>query len=379
VEFPPPHLYRAEARERGLEEPTIARAIEVMRTVAGQGATPVFTLKHLSQLTGASYHYLREIVSRRIDPYVSISRPKRDGRTRAISSPEPVLMDVQRWILAHILNSCSPDNSSFAYQRGRSIVQCASAHVGARWMVKLDIHNFFPSIREHRVFAIFVGLGYPRLLSLELARLCTRTTEPVPQMLRVTRYRGKAPYHFFARGHLPQGSPTSGALANLVMRDTDQAMTTYADNEGLTFTRYSDDIVFSNTQEFSREMARAIIARVAETLRSAGLQLHRKKTRVITPGARKIVLGLLVDTDRPRLLPEFKRRVEVHVRGVDKFGLSAHAEHRRFDSILSMINHIDGCIAFASSVDADYAAMMTERWARALRASGYPRSNRLPA
>jgi hypothetical protein len=84
------------------------------------------------------------------------------------------------------------------------------------------------------------------------------------------------------------------------------------------------------------------------------------------------VLGLLVDGDRPRLLPEFKRRLEVHVRGVERFGLPEHAEHRRFDSILSMINHVDGCIAFASSVEIEYAGKLADRWAQALRFRGYP-------
>jgi RNA-directed DNA polymerase len=90
--------------------------------------------------------YLRDVVTRRRDPYVSISRPKKNGKPRPISSPEPVLMDIQRWILGRILSACTPDDASYAYQRTRSIVDCASRHAGARWMVKLDIHDFFGSV-----------------------------------------------------------------------------------------------------------------------------------------------------------------------------------------------------------------------------------------
>jgi len=347
--------------------------MQVTRTVSGHGATPVFTLKHLAELTGASYYYLRDIVARDRDPYVSITRPKKDGETRAISSPEPVLMDVQRWILHRILGTCTTHVSSFAYQRGRSIVDCAAAHVGARWMVKLDIHDFFQNIRERQVFPIFIALGYPRLLSLELTRICTRVAGPIPQARRLDRYRGKAPYDVFTTGRLPQGAPTSGMLANLVLKKFDHDLTIYGDEHGLVFTRYSDDIVFSGTGEFSREQAHAAIRRTAQTLTGHGLAIHRAKTRVVTPGARKIVLGLLIDGDRPRLLPEFKRRLEVHLRGVGKFGLPEHATHRHFDSILSMINHVDGCISFASSVDSEYAEKLADRWAHVLRASGYPR------
>lgn len=374
MSLPPPHLYRQQALEQGLDEHSAGRALEVMRAVGGRGATPVLTLKHLAVLTGVSHMYLRDVVTRRRDPYVSIVRPKSRGKPRPISSPEPVLMDIQRWILGRILGACTPDDASYAYQRRRSIVDCASRHAGARWMVKLDIHDFFGRVGERPVFEVFAGLGYPRLLSLEFCRLCTRVRGTVPQTLSVTpKFRGKAPYHVFARGYLPQGAPTSGALANLVMNDVDRELTAFADRQGLVFTRYSDDMVFSSTGTFSREQARAVVYEAAQRLERHGFMVHHKKTRIVTPGARKIVLGLLVDGSRPRLLPEFKRRIEVHVRGVERNGLPEHAEHRRFDSILAMINHVDGCIAFAGSVEADYADRIARRWAEVLVARGYPR------
>lgn len=116
-----------------------------------------------------------------------------------------------------------------------------------------------------------------------------------------------------ARGHLPQGAPTGGALANLVMREVDREITAYADRHGLVCKRYSDDVVLS-TRATSPAGRHAAINNVTNTLAARGLRVHRTKTRIITPGARKIVLGLLVDGERPRLLPEFKRRLEVHVR-----------------------------------------------------------------
>jgi hypothetical protein len=60
------------------------------------------------------------------------------------------------------------------------------------------------------------------------------------------------------------------------------------------------------------------------------------------------------------------------VRGVAEFGLAHHAAHRRFDSVLSLINHVDGCIAFAASVDATFANKMLISWSEALGRAGYP-------
>jgi RNA-directed DNA polymerase len=371
VSVPPSHLYRREALRLGRDEATVDRVLEVEASVAGNGAFPVYTLNHLAAITGASWRYLREIVSRKVDPYLDISRPKGDGSTRPISSPEPVLMDVQRWILREILPACRVDRASYAYQRDRSIVECANRHLGSRWLVKLDIHDFFDSIFEGQVFRLFVTIGYPRLLSLELARLCTRPNPETSIHRRHSRYRGKAPYAVNVRGRLPQGGPTSGALANAVMLDADAELRSLAQKRGLEYTRYSDDLTFSTGGDFSREQGTALISRVGGILERHGFALHRAKTRILPPGARKVVLGLLVGEDRVRLLPEFKRRIEVHVRGVAKFGVVEHARHRHFDSVLSMINHVDGCIAFAESVDAAFADNARERWSAALRAGGY--------
>jgi RNA-directed DNA polymerase len=92
---------------------------------------------------------------------------------------------------------------------------------------------------------------------------------------------------------------------------------------------------------------------------------------IIPPGARKIVLGLTVLDDTVALPGEFKRRVEVHVR-VGKFGLVEHTRHRRSRSVLSMVEHIDGCIAFASSVDKAFADLLKAEWAAVLRQNGFP-------
>src|SRR5262249_1462521 len=150
---------------------------------------------------------------------------------------------------------------------------CASQHIGARWLVKLDLHDFFGSVRERRVYPIFFELGYPPLLSLELTRLCTRA-ELLEQLPRSNdKYRGKAPYSLVPEGSLPQGAPTSGALANMVMRTADAALADYASRQGLTYTRYSDDITFSAGADFSRDRARDVVNRAASIVGREGFRL----------------------------------------------------------------------------------------------------------
>ena len=85
-----------------------------------------------------------------------------------ICVPEPTLLIVQRWINQRILSHAKPHQASTAFAEGCSIKRAAERHCCARWLIKLDVANFFESISEVRVYRVFVGLGYQPLVSLEL-------------------------------------------------------------------------------------------------------------------------------------------------------------------------------------------------------------------
>lgn len=369
---PSPHRYLQDGLARGAPEDALHSAVRRAAASYGAGSDPILSLRHLAHLSGAPYLYLREIVQRRRDPYVDILRPKRTGGSRLISAPEPVLMDVQRLILQRALRRDTGHPASFAYRQGRSIVMCAQRHVGMRWMLKFDLHDFFGQVDEHRVWRIFDSLGYAPLVSLELARLCTRAPRAPAWPSPRGRYRSIPSYDVGVVGHLPQGAPTSGALANAVATPLDAGLHELASQSGYVYSRYSDDLVLSSTDRFDRQEAKITVGAVRDLVLAHGFDLHRKKTRVIPPGARHIVLGLLVGDDSVRLTPEFRRRVETHVRGVERFGLAEHAQHRRFRSVLSFINHVEGCLAFSTAVEPVWAAKVGGEWRAALRATGYP-------
>lgn len=368
-----PHRYLLEGRLLGLPEDILQHVLARTDEIESTGAGTILSLGHLAHLSGASYFYLRKVVQRTIDPYVDITRPKRTGGIRLISAPEPILMDVQRVILHRALASLRLDSSSYAYQRGRSIVDCAKRHIGAHWLIKLDLHDFFGQIDERRAFRVFTSLGYSRLLALELARLCTRPRGMTRWRPSRGRYSVIPGYDVAPFGYLPQGAPTSGAIANAVATPMDELLRQLATSRGLAYTRYSDDLTFSTSSDFDRDEATEIIRAATSVIRAQGFILHYKKTRIVTPGARHVVLGLLVQQDRVSLTPEFRRRVLTHIRGVAKFGLADHCSHRDFRSVLSFIAHVDGCLAFASDVDPGWAESSRLAWHQALHASRFPR------
>ena len=371
---PSPHRYVNEGQRAGRSPDVLQHAASQIETSFSRGATPILSLRHLAHLTGASHSYLRAIVERESNPYKEITLPKKTGGVRPIAAPEPMLMDVQRFILRSALRRVPLHSSSFAYQEHRAILDCAQRHIGAKWLVKMDLHDFFGQVSEKQVYGVFQERGYSALAAFELARLCTRIQGPMWR--GASRYTAIPTYGGVPLGILPQGAPTSGALANAVATPMDYALSDLARHAGVVYTRYSDDLAFSAGRSFDRAAAANLIGKVTRVVADSGFAVRRKKTRVVPPGARHIVLGLLVDEQDVRLLPEFRKRIEGHIRGVEKFGLVAHAEYRGFRSLLSFISHIDGSLAFASSIEPLWTSRARANWESGLLRNGFPLSMR---
>lgn len=332
------------------------------------GLPVLLTLGHLAHRTGVSWFHLRLFTEgSRGSDYTYFRIRKRSGGHRLISVPEHRLMIVQRWIAAHILSALPVHRASFAFAPGSSIVRCATEHRGARWLIKLDISGFFGSISEIQVYRVFRDAGYAPLVSLELARLCTHAPSmsqryrEQPEWLVHDRLRWSM-YRQWGLGFLPQGAPTSPMLSNLIIRDTDRQIAALAVAAGLTYTRYSDDITFSIRGAFSRAQAVAVVRQTTAILRRTGLRVNDKKTRIVPPGARKMVLGLLVDGAEPRLTREFRDRLRQHLYYLEKCGPEAHRAERNFDTLSGLYRHIRGLIDFAQSVDAEFAGRMRAKF-----------------
>ena len=373
-----PHLYREIAAKRGIPPEVVGRAIEQAKLPQRNGLPAILTLGHLAQLTGAEYSYLRSIVSRTREGYRLFTIKKRYGGARLIAAPEPILAAVQKWIVNRILINRPVHFASCAYSRGANPIKCAERHLKARWLIKVDIHDFFESISERRVYFVFRECGYQPLVAFELARICTRVStgksrsEDVWQSNRRRSSPGLAAYESQVMGHLPQGAPTSPMLSNLVSRALDESLQALADRKMLVYTRYSDDVIFSTGAGFSRREAQELIRDVQRLFSAFGFALHRQKITIAPPGARKIALGLLVDGDKLRLSRDFRNRISDHVRGIEKFGLTNHAREFHFASLWGLVRHVAGLLEYARSVDAPFAAPLIERFAVALNVQGWP-------
>ena len=361
-----PQQYILKGREQGVSDTLLNDAVEQIEQVVLNNhydLPSLLTLNHLAKRTKVPYLHLRSIIERKDnESYRKFSIKKRSGGRRFIHVPTPQLMFVQRWINEHILKKVPVHQCSFAFNPGSSIVKCASRHTGARWLIKMDITGFFESISEIQVYRVFKELGYQPLVAFELARISTvHVLDLSPRLSdstwKVKTINTKIPsYNSISLGYLPQGAPTSPILSNLVMREIDNRILSEAKNFGLTYTRYSDDLTFSTRRSnYGRKEARAFISLVSKILKSSGFQPQHRKTTIIPPGNRKIVLGLNVDGINPKLRSEFKDKLRQHIYFLEKFGPVEHAKTRKFDSVLGMKSHIRGLIDYANMIDSKYA------------------------
>ncbi|MBI4968119.1 MAG: RNA-directed DNA polymerase [Rhodospirillales bacterium] len=366
-----PQSYQRRGKELGIEETLLARACAIGSAViaVNPALPPVFTLRHLAYQVDADYGLLRAIISRSLrDPYKVFRIRKRpstvgEKRFRVICVPDPELMRVQRWISQRILSHANPHSASVAYAKGSTILAGAEPHCGCRWLIKLDVRNFFETISEIAVYRVFRSLGYQALVAFELTRLCTRLGTKTPLRIgqrwqvHFGRHMVIGDYSASRMGHLPQGAPTSPMLANLAVLAFDGEVNEIANKHGLIYTRYADDIALSTTDKtFSRTVAAKVIGEVYAAMGRYGLSPNVTKTRVSSPASRKVVLGLLVDGNAPRLTREFKAnlRRHLHYLGRPDVGPAKHAAARGFAAIAGLRHHVEGLVAFARQIEPEY-------------------------
>jgi hypothetical protein len=273
---------------------------------------------------------------------------KKFGRIRLIEVPKPRLKQIQRQILSEILHQIPPHPAAHGFVQGRSIRTFVAPHVGRRIVLKMDLEDFFPSLSGARIQAFFRAAGYPETVADLLGGICTNAPPPGiwrelgsgidPAQLREAR-------SLYARPHVPQGAPTSPALANLCAYRLDCRLHGLARSAGAEYTRYADDLAFSGGEGFERCVDR-FASQAAAVLLEEGYRVHYGKTRIMRQGVRQHLAGLVtnqrinvVRTDFDRLKATLTNCLR---HGPASQNRQAHPSFR---------SHLQGRIAFVKMVN----------------------------
>ena len=253
-----------------------------------------------ANLLGMETGQLKEILRNVSVHYREFWMRKRKGGYRMISAPNKTMQSIQATINSRILSPVTMIHpAAVGFRNGHSVVDNANPHLGKRYVLKMDIHDFYFSIRSPRVKKTFEKIGYPENVSKVLGTLCC------------------------LHRHLPQGAPTSPSLSNIVGYEMDRKLAALAAEYGLTYTRYADDLTFSG-DVFPKEQ---IIPRIKQIIRDEKFEPNHKKTRFINEYGRKIITGVSISSGVKLTIPKArKREIRKNVYFILTKGL---AEHQR--------------------------------------------------
>ena len=215
---------------------------------------------------------------------------KKTAGYRLIEAPKVLLKAVQTQILRDILDRVPAHPAAHGFVKQRSIRSNAAPHVGSAWVLKLDLTNFYPSVPFSRVVAIFRSLGYCREVAIWLGRL---TTSAIPSNLSSPDRLANTVWPYRKR-HLPQGAPTSPALANLSAFSLDVRLDGMAAKYGARYTRYADDLTLSGPGK-SIPALREIIPFAQWIVRNERFAVNTDKRRVLKRHQQQTVTGIVVN------------------------------------------------------------------------------------
>ena len=231
----------------------------------------------------------------------------KESKERIIDNPVGPLKQIQRRIQRNLLAGLDLPFYLCGGVKGRTLLDNVLLHLGADTIIAVDIKEFFPSVGNQRVYGIWKDLLG---CSPQIAALLTRLT---------------------TRQHcLPQGASTSTTLANLALFSVDQPIRELCQEKLVRYSTWVDDLAFSGAA------VRDVLPVCIETLQNAGFTISRKKIKVMGPGDRKVLNGILLNR-----FPNILREREAQLRsGIHKLRTNQVPVHASGDYIRSLSSSI---------------------------------------
>lgn len=199
-------------------------------------------------------------------------RRRTGSNPRLIQTPIKPIRDMQTRLLPMLASAYDPRPHVHGFVSERSAVTNAAVHRRQRWILRIDLTDFFPAINFGRVRGMFMAHPFdlPKDLATTLAQICCH------------------------KGALPQGAPTSPIISNLICRRLDARLAKFASAAHCSYSRYADDICFST----GRTVLPRVIAEVVD------------RRPVLNPDLRGIIAaeGFVINEDKTLLMPRFQRQ-----------------------------------------------------------------------
>ncbi|UBM61323.1 reverse transcriptase family protein [Candidatus Sulfidibacterium hydrothermale] len=308
-------IFEKEASNSGYSETNIRRCLTYAEILFANKVPVIYNTSHLSVLVGYNKRYLKRAVVYTPYFYRDFQIKKKNGKFRKISEPLPSLKEIQTWILENILSNIPISPFAKAYKKNTSIIENLRFHVNQPKVFTLDLENFFPSIKTDSIESIFLNVGYSKILSNLMAKLCTRDNS------------------------LPQGAPTSPYLSNIFFKPVDDIISRYCIDNKIRYTRYADDLSFSG--DFDENSLMEFVSNVISEL---NLTINKNKTRLMTPNMRQTVTGIVVNK-KTQVVFHKRNNLRKDIYYIKKYGLHNHMKFRNIKQS-NYLEHLLGKVNF---------------------------------
>lgn len=187
----------------------------------------------------------------------------------------------------------SPPISATGFIKGRGIKSNAEKHLKKKYILSIDINNFFETINKEMVIEVLKEYGFIEEIALKISKIVTINDK------------------------LVQGFHTSPTLANMIFKKIDLIFEKL--DENIEYSRYADDLTFSSDSEIT------YLSKITEIIESFGFEINNKKTKIMKRGQNQYVTGLTVfDEQYPRIPKRIKKKLRLEVYYINKYGLRNH-------------------------------------------------------
>lgn len=273
----------------------------------------------LSVLLRSNLQLINNITENIDTYYLKGSLKKGSGEARILYKPQGRLKFIQNNIKDILVSSIKMPDCVHGWVKGKSIRSALSPHKGMQYLYCFDIHSYFDSIHNKKVFILF---NQKLRCSPTVARFLTK----------LSTYQSC----------LPQGSPCSPVIANLILFDFDVAMDNFAKKRGMKYTRLGDDILLSSNSK-PNNLEKTIV----EGLKKIGFKINKSKSKSGTPSKSGLrVLGV-VFSSKITVSQNYRRKIEAILFNSQKSGL----DKQNLDGRFNFRKHLYGRIAFIEMMD----------------------------
>jgi RNA-directed DNA polymerase len=284
----------------------------------------------------------------RENQYIDFTIPKKSGKRRQISAPKTALKEVQRRLNEKLQKVYWKKPVVHSFIKERSIVSNALNHRHKKYIFNIDLKDFFPSINFGRVRGLFIKPPYSLPPSVATV------------FAQIACYKNS----------LPQGSPCSPIISNMICSRMDEQLKQLAGKEKCWFTRYADDITFStNLKNFPEKIGITYDdgvtwetgAVLEDIILSNGFIINQDKVKMQTPDMRQEVTGLIVN-EFVNVRRNLIRQVRAMLHAWEIYGLEAaeNEYHTKYSTLenddkrRSFRNVVRGKIEFIRYVRSQY-------------------------